>query len=197
MTTLLTAGRLVLAVDTPLTTLAETEHALLGLSRRVELPADVYVCTHMVREPEPHYAFSLTLSGGPVDLLRTQFGDWHTAVSFGKASASSGYSVGLSIATAQALAGSGGRCFRFPGQAGVVGSPTVAGILDSTPIARLEVLGGQPAALDDVVHTRDFVRPLWRGGDLVLPVLPAGPGAVAPFEVPNPTPCCGEHTPLP
>ena len=36
-------------VDTPLTTLAETEHVLLGLGQRVELPADAFVCTHMVR----------------------------------------------------------------------------------------------------------------------------------------------------
>ena len=47
------------------------------------------------------------------------------------------------------------------------------------------------AAQDDVVATRAFVRPLCRGGRLVLPVLPAGRGRLAPFEVPNPTPCCG------
>jgi hypothetical protein len=31
-------------------------------------------------------------------------------------------------------------------------------------------------------------------GALVLHVLPAGPGRVAPFEVPNPTPCCAAHS---
>ena len=56
------------------------------------------------------------------------------------------------------------------------------------------MLGGgllPPAAM---LLTRDFCRPVYEAGALVLHVLPAGPGRVAPFEVPNPTPCCAAHS---
>jgi hypothetical protein len=43
------------------------------------------------------------------------------------------------------------------------------------------------------IWTGDFVRPAWRDGRLTLLVLPAGPGVVAPFEVPNPTSCRAGH----
>lgn len=187
--------RVVLAVDSPLTSLAGAEHALLGLGRQVTLPADAFLCTHMVRDDQPHYAFSLTsYDEDAVDVVRATFDDWPSAVSRDdRPSASSGYTPGLHLATTQALAANGGRCVRFPGQDRVVGTPTVAEVLAQSAIQRLEVLGGQPANASDVLHSRDFVRPLWRAGALVLPVLPSGPGAVAPFEVPDPTPCCGEH----
>ena len=42
--------------------------------------------------------------------------------------------------------------------------------------------------------TREFCRPVYEAGALVLLVLPAGPGRVAPFEVPDPTPCCAAHS---
>ena len=41
----------------------------------------------------------------------------------------------------------------------------------------------------DVVRTRDFVRPVWRDGRLVLLVQPAADDTVVPFENPAPTPC--------
>jgi hypothetical protein len=186
---------IVLAVDTPLTLLAETEHTLLGLGRQVALPADAVLCTHMIRDGEPHYAFSLTVPDEEVvDEVRRYFPDWLSALSIDHCSASAGSTAGLQLASSEALARSGGRCVRFPGWDRVVGTPTVAEILATSAIERLEVLGGQPAGPADVVHSRDFVRPLWRGGRLVLPVLPSGPGAVAPFELPNPTPCCSDHT---
>lgn len=184
----------VLAFDTPLTTLAETEHALLGLGQRVSLPPDALLCTHIVRDGQPHYAISLTVSD-PACLAAVQqhFGSWDSATSHSRPSASSGWTDGLRLATAEAFARNGGRCVRFPGWDGIVGSQTVADVLGSSAIDRLEVLGGKAADPSDVLHSRDFVRPLWRRGVLVLPVLPSGAGAVAPFEVPNPTPCCGEH----
>jgi hypothetical protein len=188
---------IVLALDTPLTTLAEAEHALLGLGQQVPLPPDALLSTHMVRDSQPHYAFSLTAPDQAcLAAVQQYFAAWDSAVSHDQPSASSGYSEGLRLATTEAFARSGGRSVRFPGWAGIVGSPTVAEVLASSAIDRLEVLGGTPANPTDVLHSRDFVRPLWRRGELVLPVLPAGAGAIAPFEVPNPTPCCGEHSPV-
>ncbi|MFE9727753.1 hypothetical protein ACFYQ5_30350 [Streptomyces sp. NPDC005794] len=41
--------------------------------------------------------------------------------------------------------------------------------------------------------TREFVRPQWRDGELVLAAMPAVGGTLVPFEVPDPTPCCADH----
>ena len=183
-----------LALDTPLTSLAETEHALLGLGQQVVLPADLVLCTHMVRDSAPHYAFSLAAADGTLlAQVQEHFADWPSALSRRQPSASSALTEGLLVATTEALGRTGGRAVRFPGWDGIVGTPTIAQVLSTSAIDQLEVLGGQPADDADVLHSRDFVRPLWKHGRLVLPVLPSGPGAVAPFEVPNPTPCCGEH----
>jgi hypothetical protein len=183
-----------LALDTPLTSLAETEHALLGLGQRVGLPADLVLCTHIVRDSAPHYAFSLTSADHSLPArVQEHFAGWPSALSHEQPSASSALTDGLELATAEAFARTGGRAVRFPGWDSIVGTPTVAHVLSTSAIDQLEVLGGQPAEDTDVLHSRDFVRPLWRHGRLVLPVLPSGAGAVAPFEVPNPTPCCGEH----
>ncbi|MGW0575533.1 hypothetical protein ACWD25_06080 [Streptomyces sp. NPDC002920] len=43
------------------------------------------------------------------------------------------------------------------------------------------------------VLTQDQVRPEWREGHLVLALVPAAGGTLAPVEVPNPTPCCADH----
>jgi hypothetical protein len=183
-----------LALDTPLTSLAETEHALLVLGQRVALPADTVLCTHMVRDGSPHYALSLLSEDQ--DLLgavQLHLADWPSAVSLDQPSASSSFSAGLQLATTEALSRTGGRSVRFPGWAGIVGSPTVADVIASSAIDQLELLGGGSVDGADVLHSRNFVRPLWKHGRLVLPVMPSGPAAVAPFEVPDPTPCCGEH----
>jgi hypothetical protein len=44
-----------------------------------------------------------------------------------------------------------------------------------------------------MVRTRDHVRPEWRDGLLTLIATPTSNGVFAPFEVPNPTPCCADH----
>ncbi len=56
------------------------------------------------------------------------------------------------------------------------------------------MLGGTPIAGDVVLDTQDFVRPVYSGGALVLHVRPGMHGVVVPFEQPNPTPCCTDHT---
>jgi hypothetical protein len=44
------------------------------------------------------------------------------------------------------------------------------------------------------ILTRDFVRPQWLDGRLTLITTPAAGDRIAPFEVPNPTPCCADHS---
>jgi hypothetical protein len=60
-------------------------------------------------------------------------------------------------------------------------------------IDEVRVLAGGVLPPAAVLATRDFCRPVYEAGALVLHALPAGPGRVAPFEVPNPTPCCAAH----
>ncbi|HXA59679.1 MAG TPA: hypothetical protein VNW94_11005 [Streptosporangiaceae bacterium] len=54
--------------------------------------------------------------------------------------------------------------------------------------------GSGPPASGTRIDTRGHVRPEWQDGHLTLPTMPAGENLLAPFEVPNPTPCCAHHT---
>lgn len=87
-----------------------------------------------------------------------------------------------------------GRAVLYPGVAGLTGTVTVAELLSGSAIDRVAVLGGsgEPAP-DQRLLTRDFVRPEWRDGELVLTAMPAAGGVLVPFEVPDPTPCCADH----
>jgi hypothetical protein len=162
--------------------LADVEHALDGVGADV---GEGWVFTHEVRTPEPHYAVlactSTPLGAGPLVALERRLGVRPAAPPAGDP------------AWAQLLAGDGPRAVRFPGQDALPDEPTVRALLAGTAIEALAVLGGGAIQNDDVVVTRGFLRPLLRGGRLVLPVLPAGAGRVAPFEVPDPTPCCGQR----
>jgi hypothetical protein len=70
----------------------------------------------------------------------------------------------------------------------------VADALAGTAIDEVRVLAGGALPPAAVRQTREFCRPVYEAGTLVLHVLPAGPGRVAPFEVPDPTPCCAAHS---
>ncbi|MEU4532935.1 hypothetical protein AB0F49_32340 [Micromonospora ureilytica] len=53
---------------------------------------------------------------------------------------------------------------------------------------------GHRTGRETVVHTRDFVRPQWQAGELMLMATPYRAAGIAPCEVPDPTPCCaGQH----
>jgi hypothetical protein len=68
-------------------------------------------------------------------------------------------------------------------------------LLARSAIARVVVVGGvEPPGEGALLDTRDHVRPEWRDGELVLAVTPVRDGRYAPFEVPNPTPCCADHS---
>jgi len=85
---------------------------------------------------------------------------------------------------------------RYPGVERLVGSLPVAEVLSATAIERVVVMGlpDRPDAPGDtLLDTRAIVRPQWMDGRLTLVTMPAPDGHVAPFEVPNPTPCCADH----
>jgi hypothetical protein len=84
-----------------------------------------------------------------------------------------------------------GRAFAFPGVD--VEAATVGELLEQSAIERVVVLGGADADGATPIHTQGFLRPEYVEGQLVLRARPAANGLLAPFEQPNPTPCCAEH----
>lgn len=88
---------------------------------------------------------------------------------------------------------SSGRAIVFPGSAAAAGAPTVGELLERTAIDVVTGLGALAVEDDAVVHTFGHVRPVFRPGGLVLPVVPYGAVDVTPFEVRHPTPCCAGH----
>ncbi len=144
--------------------LAAADHWIRSLD-----PAPVLACTHLVAEPHRHVAVSLTTTGR--------------------------YETDPSLAAAAAAArdGRSGRAVIFPGSADLTGTLTVGEVLTRSSIDRVEVLGGGVADDDAVLDTRDFVRPQFRDGELVLTTTPAAGGVLVPFETRDPTPCCANH----
>ncbi len=168
----------VLALDLGHATVTEAEHWLAQLPPVPGLVA----CTHLV--PGDHARVVLTLSApGPLDLSTLPPATERAAAP----------ADGAALAAAQAHAtGASGRAVVFPGSPRLVGQLTVADLLAHSAIDRVRVLGGVAEPDDEtLVDTRDFVRPLWMDGALTLVATQAPGGRIAPFEVPNPTPCCG------
>jgi hypothetical protein len=132
-------------------------------------PAPVLACTHLVTVPFRHVAISLV--------------------------GASAYETepALAPAASAAAAGRNGRAVIFEGSAELVGTLTVGDVLAGSAIDRVEVLGGGVPSPDLLLDTRDFVRPQFRDGELVLTTTPAAGGLLIPFEVRNPTPCCAGH----
>ncbi len=143
------------------------EHWLAGLPAVPGLVA----CTHLVHGPRPRVV--ITLAGADSAHLP---------------GASSPEADG---AAADHAAGRAGRAVIYPGVRALTGVLTVGELLSLSAIDRVTVLGGPPVGDDTPVDTRDFVRPQWMDGRLTLVATPAPNNRIAPFEVPNPTPCCG------
>ena len=192
----------ILGIDAGWESAGEVEHAVLELAGRLGLAPDSILCTHIVRVGTPHYAGSLTLTTAPAPDLRAVPTDalpgaGVALVTGGAEPATSGPTELAASALAVArdrFERQDGRAIRFPGVGQLTGSRPVPEVLADSAIEEVAVLGG-PLPADAVLATRDFVRPQWQGGRLVLLTLPGGPGLVAPFEVPDPTPCCGSDHP--
>ncbi|MHB9860256.1 hypothetical protein [Streptomyces sp. YIM S03343] len=95
---------------------------------------------------------------------------------------------------------SGGRAVLYPGADRLTGTVTVVELLGLSAVERIVVVGTpndgtDTGGADPATHvlTRDHVRPEWRDGRLTLALVPAVGGTLAPFEVPDPTPCCADH----
>ena len=177
----------VLGVDAGSPTAAEAEHRLLRLAAELGAGPGAVPCTHPVRSGTPHYAGTLSWSGALPDVPGAG-----VALSSGVTGGDLRLAASALGAARERAAGAAGRAVRFPGMELLTGTVAVADLLARTGIEEVRVLGGVLPAGAGLV-TRDFVRPEWRDGRLGLLVLPAGPGLVAPFEVPDPTPCCAVH----
>ncbi len=143
-------------------------------------PAVVSVATHLCACTAPqHVALSVELvGGGQVSALRATTGPDTGA--------------GGRVAAAAHLSRVGGRAVHYPGIERLVGTVTVADALQT--VDRVVLLGGAEPAPGTPLVTREFVRPVFTGGTLVLTVDPAVGGTVVPFETPGPTPCCRDHS---
>ncbi|CAM5710271.1 hypothetical protein [Streptomyces fumanus] len=166
-----------LGVDTEETGLRAADHLLLDLAARLGLPEDVFGCTHLVRDGGPRrVALSLAAADAAVlDAARAALTDQGYAVTDGAPDRS-------------------GRAVLYPGAARLTGTLTVAELLERSAIERVRVLG-TPGPADPGLHlvTREFVRPQWEDGVLVLAAMPHAGGTLVPFEDPDPTPCCADH----
>ncbi|MGS2617610.1 hypothetical protein ACVCAH_24260 [Micromonospora sp. LZ34] len=159
-------------------TVREAEHWLAGHVAPLGLP-DLVACTHLVATPYPHVA--LTVAAAPDRLA-------------GLPDSPPGLRAAARRAAGEHAARRSGRAVHYPGSDRMVGTLTVADLLAASAIERVVVLGGgAPPGPETPLHTRDFVRPQWRAGELVLVATPRSAGGVAPFEVPDPTPCCADH----
>lgn len=182
----------VLGVDAGSPTAADAEHLLRRLAEDLGADPGAVLCTHPVRDGVPHYAGTLDWNGPLPSLL--------AAVPAAGVADASGALDGDPVLAAHALGAArdrharvAGRAVRYPGLELLTGIVPVADVLARTAIEQVTVLAGGTLPPDARLHTRDFVRPEWRDGTLTLLVLPAGRGLVAPFEVPDPTPCCASH----
>ncbi|MFF9753063.1 hypothetical protein ACF1FC_09660 [Streptomyces sp. NPDC014344] len=166
-----------LTVDAGARDLRTADHLLHRLADRLALPADTVGCTHLVRDGRPRVVVSLSLpSASLLDTVRERLAEGeHGAVSAG-------------------LPDPSGRAVLYPGASRLTGTLTVGELLECSAIDRVTVLGSPlPPEPDARMVTRDYVRPQWQGGALVLAATPALGDTLVPFEAPDPTPCCADH----
>jgi len=172
---------------------AELEHALAQVAER-HGPV-VLACTHIV---DGRWAGSVQLTGPAPgrDTLAARLSDELGVAVVAVPGTRAGDPVWVPAAgqAAERLrARSEGRAVVFAGQDRLVGDVPADDVPGMCAIEDVIGIAGTPTAGVTLV-TREFVRPVLAGGRLVLEVRPIGSdGAVAPFEVPDPTPCCAAH----
>jgi hypothetical protein len=173
----------------------DAEHLLREVLGAVREP--VTACTHLVDTPWRHEAVSV--EGEPAalaavaDAIRRVAPD--AAVVLGdREEGPADRRAGAREAAAAHRHRTGGRAVQFPGVDLLVGDVTVDDVVARTAIDRVESSHGEFAA-DAVVQTGGYVRPRYLDGELVLLVGHADPRRLMPWEVRNPTPCCGEDHP--
>jgi hypothetical protein len=170
------AGQIV-GLDLGHDTIEAAEHWLHELMHRLGHPAGLIACTHLVYAPVPHVAVSLSSPVGEDLLWPTEAPD----------------TDGARTAAAEHEARSAGRAVHYPGVEALTGSLTVAEVIERSTVERVVVLGGADVSPGTVLHTLDYVRPIWKDGRLTLVTRPAPEGSLIPFELQHPTPCCADH----
>ncbi|GGS52919.1 hypothetical protein AB0E75_17245 [Streptomyces griseoviridis] len=167
----------VVGVDTDVTTLRDADHLLRELAAVFPGREDLYGCTHLVRR------------GGRRRVALSLGSRSRTAVDAARGALTAGGHTVTDGAWDDR-----GRAVLYPGAAALTGTLTVAELLDRSAIERVRVLGtpGAPDPATPLV-TREFVRPHWEDGTLVLAAMPHIGATLVPFEDPAPTPCCADH----
>jgi hypothetical protein len=151
----------------------EAEHWLRETAAGLGPCADLFACTHLVHGERPRVALSVSVALTPAVAVDPE--------------------VAARVAVLHESR-QGGRAVIYPGVAALTGTLPVADVLALSAIEEVRLLGGSPLPhAETLLETRDFVRPQWQNGRLVLMAMPAPGGRIAPFEVPNPTPCCAFH----
>jgi hypothetical protein len=152
------------------------EHWLHDLVHRLGHPADLIACTHLVYVPHPHVAVSLSSLPDGAELPPGGQDP-----------------EGARTAAEEHEARSAGRAVHYPGVDLLTGSLTVGEAIERSAIERIVMIGGADAPPETVLHTLDYVRPMWKDGKLTLVTRPGPEGSLVPFELQNPTPCCADH----
>jgi hypothetical protein len=193
----------VIGVDTGAVALPAADHALRRLADALGgVPDGLVACTHLIRTAA-RQGTALSLALPDREAAERMWAALPAALAAlhedaGAAWDERGYGPAeltgaAALAAAEHAGRTGGRAVLYPGADSLTGTVTVARILAGTAIEAVTVVGAPAADPATPVLTRDFVRPEWRAGHLTLALAPAPGGHLAPFEVPNPTPCCADH----
>lgn len=192
----------VIGVDAGTVSLREADHLILDLVDRLGLPSGTIACTHLIRTDERR-GTAVSLALPDTGAARAA---WERIAALAELNAgavladdvygSQPLTHTAALAAREHARREGGRAVLYPGVEHLTGTVTTADLLDLTAIERLVVVGmptAETPASTTPVLTRGHVRPEWRAGDLTLALVPAAGGTLAPFEVPDPTPCCADH----
>ncbi|WP_406125583.1 hypothetical protein [Streptomyces sp. NBC_00989] len=186
----------VIGVDAGTTTLREADHLIRDLRTTLGLPPGTVACTHLIRtDGRRGTAVSLAL---PEEGSAEEAWQRLTATEMSAALGDRrhGPSEAAVLAATEHASRRSGRAVLFPGAEHLTGTVPLADVLELTAIDGVFVVGATSGEAPDPVipvHTQDHVRPEWREGRLILALVPAAGNTLAPFEVPNPTPCCADH----
>jgi hypothetical protein len=177
----------VIGIDGGWPDVVSAEHALTAVVDALGPDAVQLACTHLTRIGGARVVLSL-------DLLHTatleRLPDAYTPVA---APTGDDPTSAAAVAAVAHREHRSGRAVRYPGQERLNGVLTAAEIVERSAIERVVAVLAPPVEAAAAVDTRGFVRPEWLDGLLTLRVATAPGGRLAPFEVPNPTPCCADH----
>jgi len=190
---------MIIAIDADSRDTAEADHLLYDLLSVVDQP--VVACTHMVSGGDrPHVAVSLMSAADLADDIRGHFADHPVGLAITRPGASEPELAGPSqlvrgayVAAVEAALGTAGRAVRWPGHEQAHGVLPAAELRTRCGIDHLEAVGGLAITDDSLIDTRDFLRPLRRGGRLVLQLQPAAGNVLIPFELQHQQKCCADH----